>query len=100
MARVTVRLTDRMAAQLGAAAHKQGVPPARFVRQLIGQAVASEPVSSPEAPTETELIALLSEKARHGNVAAIRSLLAREHVTDPRARAMELFAQMVQERRQ
>ena len=41
---------------------------------------------------------MLSERARAGNVAAIRSLLAREHVLDPRERAVALFSEMVRER--
>ena len=40
----------------------------------------------------------MREKARGGNVAAIRSLLAREYVKDPRTRAVDLFAEMVAER--
>jgi hypothetical protein len=38
--------------------------------------------------------ALLSEKARQGNVAAIRLLLARKEQLDPRARALLAFEQM------
>jgi hypothetical protein len=98
MARVTVRLTDRMAAQLDAAAGERGLPAARFVRQLIGQAVAGQAVEGQGPPSEEELIDLLAEKARAGNVAAIRSLLAREHIKDPRTRAIDLFAEMVAER--
>jgi hypothetical protein len=49
-------------------------------------------------PAEEELLDLLAEKARGGNVAAIRSLLAREYVKDPRTRAIDLFAEMVAER--
>ena len=45
-------------------------------------------------PAEEELLDLLAEKARRGNVAAIRSLLAREYVKDPRTRAVDLFAEM------
>ena len=98
MARVTVRLSERMSAQLDEAARARGVPAARFVRQLIGEAVAGRPVEPPDPPTEDELIELLAEKARQGNVAAIRSLLARDHATDPRERAMAIFQEMVAER--
>jgi hypothetical protein len=52
----------------------------------------------PGPPAEEELLDLLAEKARGGNVAAIRSLLAREYVKDPRTRAIDLFAKMVAER--
>lgn len=58
----------------------------------------THPVEPPDPPTEDELIELLAEKARQGNVAAIRSLLARDHATDPRERAMAIFQEMVAER--
>ena len=44
MARVTVRLTDRMSTQLEAVAAERGVSCARFVRELIAQAVAGRRV--------------------------------------------------------
>jgi hypothetical protein len=98
VARVTVRLSDRMSVQLEEAARERGVPPARLVRQLIGEAVAGRPVALADPPTEEELVALLWEKARQENVAAIRSLLARDHVSDPRERALVLFQEMIAER--
>lgn len=98
MARVTVRLTDRMSAQLEAVADGQGVTCARFVRQLIAQAVAGKRVEGLGPPSEDELLDLLAEKARSGNVAAIRSLLAREAMSDPRGRAIALFQEMAAER--
>lgn len=58
MARVTVRLTDRMAAQLEAVASEHGVPGARFVRQLIAQAVAGQRVEGLGPPSEGELLDL------------------------------------------
>jgi hypothetical protein len=87
-----------MSTQLEAAASAAGVPAARFVRQLIAQAVAGRSVGAPDPPTEEELYDLLAEKARQGNVAAIRSLLARKQVTDPRERALALLRDMVVER--
>jgi hypothetical protein len=39
-----------------------------------------------DAPSEEELLELLSERARAGNVAAIRILLAPEDELDPRER--------------
>jgi hypothetical protein len=90
--------SDRMADQLDEAAAVAGVPAARSVRQLIAEAVAGRPVGSPEPPSEEELIDLLAEKARQGNVAAIRSLLAREYATDPRERALTVLREMVVER--
>jgi hypothetical protein len=87
-----------MSAQLDAAAGERGMTCARFVRQLIAQAVAGTPLTSPGPPSEEELLELLAEKARQGNVAAIRSLLAREQMSDPRSRAIALFEEMVAER--
>lgn len=98
MARLTIRLTDRMSGQLDAVAQTHGLSRARFVRQLIAQAVAGTSVTSPGPPAEKELLELLAEKARQGNVAAIRSLLAREQMSDPRSRAIALFQEMVAER--
>ena len=46
MARLTIRLTDLMSAQLDVAAQEQGLSRARFVRQLIARAVAGQPVES------------------------------------------------------
>jgi hypothetical protein len=71
---------------------------ARFVRQLIAQAVAGKQIEGLDPPSEEELLELLAEKARQGNVAAIRALLAREQMSDPRARAIALFQEMVAER--
>jgi hypothetical protein len=98
VARVTVRMTDRMAAQLEALARERGVPAARLVRQLIAQAVAGQPVEGLGPPSEEELLELLAEKARQGNVSAIRSLLAREEMSDPRSRAIALFQELAAER--
>jgi hypothetical protein len=56
---------------------------ARFVRNLITEAVDGAPVEAPEHPSYDELLDLLAEKARQGNVSAIRSLLAREEYEDP-----------------
>ena len=64
VARVTVRPTDRMSAQLEAVASERGVTGARFVRQLIAEAVAGKQVDGLGPPAEEELLALLAEKAR------------------------------------
>jgi hypothetical protein len=51
---------------------------------------------------ESELLELLAEKARQGNVAAIRVLLVREEERDrdPRARSLALLQEMAEARRQ
>lgn len=50
-----------------------------------------------QPPTEDELLELLADKARMGNVAAIRSLLAREANQDPHERLMSEFRRMAED---
>jgi hypothetical protein len=49
-------------------------------------------------PSEEELLDLLAEKARMGNVSAIRALLVREEQKDPRKAALALFEEMAARR--
>lgn len=95
---VSVRLTDRMVAQLDALAAERGVNRTRVIRQLLDAGLRERPAPSSKPPTEEELLALLTEKARQGNVAAIRTLLARDQEQDPRQRAVALFESMIRER--
>jgi hypothetical protein len=99
VARVTVRLTDRMAAQLDAAARDHGMSRARYVRHLISGAVTGKPVETPGHPSRDELLELLAEKARQGNVSAIRSLLTREEYENPRGRLISEFRRMAEDAR-
>ena len=50
-----------------------------------------------DLPSEEELLQVLAEKARGGKVAAVRSLLARVDVTDPRDRALEALPALAEE---
>jgi hypothetical protein len=69
------------------------------VRQLLEVGLRDrEPVPPPDVPSEEELLELLAEKARIGNVAAIRALLVREEQKDPRAQALALFQEMAERR--
>ena len=86
--------------QLEAMAAERGVPRARMARRLLEQGLRDRPVSSPEAPDEEELLELLAEKARGGNVAAIRALLLREEARDPRTQALAALEALAEERRQ
>jgi hypothetical protein len=90
MPQLCVRLTGRMLGQLDALAGERGITRTRVVRQLLEPGLRDRPAPASEPPTEEELVALLAERARSGNVSAIRSLLAREHTTDPRERALGL----------
>jgi hypothetical protein len=58
------------------------------------------PTLPSETPSEEELLAILGEKARAGNVAAVRTLLARDEAKDPRERAFLAFEQLAAARRQ
>jgi hypothetical protein len=98
MERLSVRLTDRMFLQLDALAQERGVDRTRVVRQLLEAGLRDRPVPPSETPSEEELLALLTEKARMGNVSAIRALLAREEQKDPRKPALALFEEMAARR--
>jgi hypothetical protein len=98
MVRLSVRLTDRMFLQLDALAQERGVTRTRLVRQLLEAGLRDRPKPPSETPSEEELLALLTEKARMGNVSAIRALLAREEQKDPRKAALALFEEMAAKR--
>ena len=100
MQQLSVRLTDQMFGRLDALAEERGLTRTRLVRQILAVALDGAPVEGAEPPSEDELLALLTEKARQGNVAAIRTLLLREEQQDPRSRAIAVFRGMVEERRQ
>jgi hypothetical protein len=98
MERLSVRLTDAMFWKLDALAEERGVTRTRLVRQLLEAGLRDRPPPPSEMPSEDELLDLLAEKARMGNVAAIRTLLVREEQKDPRAQALALFEEMAARR--
>ena len=98
MERLSVRLTDRMFWQLDALAEERGVTRTRLVRQLLEAGLRDRLPPPSETPSKEELLELLVDKARMGNVAAIRTLLVREEQRDPRAEALELFEEMAARR--
>jgi len=100
VARVTVRCTERLLHRLDALARERGRTRAALVREMLEAGVQGVAAPPSESPTEEELLELLSEKARQGNAAAIRSLLARTDDTDPRQRALAAFEAIAAERRQ
>jgi predicted DNA-binding protein len=91
MPMLSVRLPESTIERLDALAAERGITRTRAVRQLLDAGLEGR-------PSEQELVTLLS-RARSGNVAAIRSLLAREHLTDPRERAIAMFGALVREDR-
>ena len=80
--------------QLDALAAERGVDRTRLVRQLLEAGLRDRPAPPSDTPSEEESLELLAEKARMGNVAAIRTLLVREEQKDPRAQALALFEAM------
>ena len=98
MERLSVRLTDRMFRQLDALALERGITRTRLVRQLLEAGLRDRPPPPSETPSEDELLDILAEKARAGNVAAVRTLLAREEQKDPRKAALALFEEMAARR--
>ena len=79
---VSVRFPQQTIEQLDSLAVERGTSRTRVVRQLVTAGLSGQPAPSSETPTEAELVALLSERARAGNVAAIRSLLVRTEQRD------------------
>ena len=98
MAQLAVRLPQTTLARLDAVCAERGLTRSQLVRQLVTAAVDGAPVELPDTPDEDELMALLSEAARRGNVAAIRSLLARTDEQDPHDRALEALGALAEER--
>ena len=95
MERLSVRLPRRTIAQLDALAAERGITRTRVVRHLLDAGLIGRPAPATEPPSEAELVSLLAERARAGNVSAIRSLLASEHVLDPDERALMIFQSML-----
>ena len=95
MPMLSVRLPRRTIRQLDTLAAERGITRTRVVRQLLDAGLIGRPAPPSATPSEAELVALLGERARAGNVSAIRSLLAREHVMDPHERALAIFQSMV-----
>jgi hypothetical protein len=99
MERLSVRLTDKMFRELDALAAERGIDRTRVVRQLLEAGLRDhDTIRPPDMPSEDELLELLAEKARMGNVAAIRTLLVREEQKDPRKAALALFEELAARR--
>jgi hypothetical protein len=88
MERLSVRLPDLMFRQLDALALERGVTRTGLVRQLLEAGLRERPEPPSDTPSEDELLTILTEEARAGNVAAVRTLLVREEHNDPRAQAL------------
>lgn len=85
--------------ELDALAAERGIASTRVMRQLLEAGLRDrDTISPPDMPSEDELLELLAEKARMGNVSAIRALLVREEQKDPRKQALALFEEMAARR--
>jgi Ribbon-helix-helix protein, copG family len=98
--KLTVRLPASTIERLDRLAAERGLTRSQLARSALEALLAGEPLPEIEAPSETELLKLLAEKARAGNVAAIRSLLVRVEDRDPHQRALAMLQAMAEERRQ
>jgi predicted transcriptional regulator len=84
---IGVRLSPALLERLDALAGLRGVSRSAVLRQLVAEA-ALAPADA--VPGEAELLAVLAERARAGNVAAIRMLLERE-AREPRSEFEKLL---------
>jgi Ribbon-helix-helix protein, copG family len=98
--RVSVRASGRMLERLDELAAERGIDRSRLVRQLLEAGLRDRPPPPSEPLDEDEILALLTEKARSGNVSALRTLLAREQERDPHEAALIALQKMAEARRQ
>jgi hypothetical protein len=70
-------------ARLDALAGERGLGRTRVVRELLEARLRDRPAPSSEPLTEQELLAILTSRARAGNVSAVRALLLRVERQDP-----------------
>jgi hypothetical protein len=95
MPMLSVRLPASTIEALDDLAAERGIDRSRLVRQLLDAGLRGRRKPSSEPVTEDELVALLSERARAGNTAAIRTLLSRGDALDPREAAWRTLERLV-----
>lgn len=95
MPMLSVRLPASTIEALDDLAGERGIDRSRLVCQLLDAGLRGRPRPSSEPVTENELEALLIEKARAGNTAAIRTLLARCVGLNPGEEAWRTLEAMV-----
>jgi len=98
--RVTVRFSTAGYRRLQGLAKARGLSLARTVRMLVDEGSPDGPIQPRPHLTEQDLLALLTERAEDGNVAAIRQLLEIERNQDPRKAAMDALQRMAEGHRQ
>ena len=97
--RVTIRLREATLAAIDDLAAEKGLTRTEVARDLIAAGLRDRLPLEAEPPTEQELLGVLAEASRRGNVSAARSLLARRGYLDPKDQAREEFQRMVAERK-
>jgi metal-responsive CopG/Arc/MetJ family transcriptional regulator len=97
--RLVVRVREQLLDAIDAAARERGLSRAETVRDLLAVALRDRLPLAAEPPTKQELLAVLAEASRRGNVSAARSLLARRGFVDPKDQAREEFRRMIEERK-
>jgi hypothetical protein len=97
--RITLRIREKTLVALDDLAAERGLTRAEVARDLIAAGLRDRLPLEAEPPTEQELLAVLAEASRRGNVSAARSLLARRGYMDPKDQAREEFRRMIDERR-
>jgi hypothetical protein len=95
-----VRVSASLLERLDGLAAEREVDRSRLVRQLLEAGLRDRPTPVIEPPTEDELVAVLTERARNGNVSAARTLLARLEEDSPRERLIAEFERLARERRE
>lgn len=78
--RVSVRLSPSLLDRLDELAAARRLSRSAMLRALVAEAA---PSVADEIPSERELLAITAERARAGNVSAIKLLLARDARRDP-----------------
>lgn len=78
--RVSVRLSGALLQRLDALAGARRLSRSALLRALVAEAAM---VSGEAVPSERELLEITAEKARGGNMSAVRILLDREARRDP-----------------
>lgn len=84
--RVTLRLSPALLGRLDELASARRLSRSAMLRALVAEAA---PLVAGEVPSERELLAITAEKARSGNMSAVKLLLDREARRDPAEAAFE-----------
>jgi hypothetical protein len=99
MPRLVVRVREQMLVALDDLAAERGVTRTAVVRQLLEAGLRDRHTQEVDPLDERELLAVLNEAARRGNVSAARSLLSRRAFVNPQVQAREEFRRMIDERK-